>query len=147
MTRQKEALEYRLRTEAEPSQLIGVRRNVSTHLDLWGLEPMSDDVCIVATELLSNVHKHAGGGPADVSLWYPTGDTLWLLVSDSSSNVPIVQDPDAKTTSGRGMKVVAGLAEYWYVLPTRTGKIVACQFTVPASLLPTRREALKRCLP
>ncbi|GAA0933955.1 MULTISPECIES: ATP-binding protein [Streptomyces violaceusniger group] len=147
MTRQTDALEYRLRTETEPTRLSEVRRNVSACLDLWGLAPMCGDVCIVATELLSNVHKHAGGGPADVSLWYPFGDILWLLVSDSSASAPIVRDPDIETTSGRGMKVIAGLTEYWHVLPTRTGKIVACRFTVPAHLLPTRREALKRCLP
>ncbi|MEU9791099.1 ATP-binding protein [Streptomyces sparsogenes] len=141
---QKEALECQWRVNSEPSQLSRVRRVVSMLLRLWGLGAMSGDVCIVATELLSNVDKHAGGGWADFSLCYQSPDVLWLMVSDASPAMPIIRETDASKTSGRGMKMVAELTESWHALPTRTGKIVACRFAVPPAPLPAPCEALKR---
>ncbi|MGO4420465.1 hypothetical protein AB4Z54_17480 [Streptomyces sp. MCAF7] len=44
-----------------PSELHGVRRIVRAHLRLWGLQEMIEDTLEIVTELLTNVHRHAGG--------------------------------------------------------------------------------------
>ncbi|NIY68072.1 regulatory protein [Streptomyces malaysiensis] len=107
---------------------------------------MSDDVCIVLTEALSNVHKHAGGGFSDIALWC-SGAYLWTMVSDSSHDMPVLKDPDLTMSSGRGMRLIEALTDNWLVIPSHAGKWLVCWFAVPSTVMPTAAEELEQCYP
>ncbi len=120
-----------------------VRRDISHQMERWGLMPMAYGVCLVVTELLSNVHKHAGGGEGELLLRHSRGE-LWVMVGDASREMPTIQDLDITKTSGRGLMVVAEYTDQWVAVPTAVGKVVICRFTVPSGL-GAWREDLETC--
>ncbi|WP_445517232.1 ATP-binding protein [Streptomyces sp. NEAU-174] len=120
---------HRIRAEAEPSTFGAVRRDISHQMQLWGLAPMAYGVCLVVTELLSNVHRHAGGGESDLLLRHSRGE-LWVMVGDRSHELPAIENLDVTKTSGRGLMVVDEYADQWVAVPTSVGKVVICRFTI-----------------
>lgn len=122
---------HRIRAETESSVLGAVRRDICRLMEQWGLAPMAYGVCLVVTELLSNVRKHAGGGESDLLLRHSRG-RLWVMVGDRSHELPAIKDPDITETSGRGLMVVEEYTDQWTVVPTAVGKVVICRFAVPA---------------
>ncbi|SEB79754.1 ATP-binding protein [Streptomyces melanosporofaciens] len=133
----------RISTDAQPSGFGAVRRDVSQQMERWGLTSMTYGVCLVVTELLSNVHRHAGGGEGELLLRHSRGE-LWVVVGDTSREMPTIQDPDITKTSGRGLVVVAEYTDQWVAVPTAAGKVVICRFTVPAGL-GVQRDNLETC--
>ncbi|KND32054.1 ATP-binding protein [Streptomyces acidiscabies] len=116
--------EFRLPLFVEPEELRWVRRVVGTHLRLWGLDPVADDALEVVTELLTNVHRYAGGFA--VLVLHASACELRVTVSDRSRVLPVVREPDWEAQSGRGMLLVAALTDWWRAEPTDTGKDVCC---------------------
>jgi len=108
--------EFRLPLLVEPEELRWVRRVVGTYLPAWGIDAVLDDAIEVVTELLTSVHRYAGG---------LTAHELRITVSDRSRALPVVRQPDWEVQSGRGMLLVAGWAE-----ATATGKDVCCGLRV-----------------
>ncbi|HEX2154451.1 MAG TPA: ATP-binding protein [Acidimicrobiia bacterium] len=82
-----------------------------------------DDIVIVATELASNVVRHAR---TDFSVRLTTGaDLIRLEVSDGSSIVPAVEDlADRKF----GLRIVEAAAHRWGIESRPTGKTVWVEF-------------------
>ncbi|QNP70220.1 ATP-binding protein [Streptomyces roseirectus] len=121
--------EFRLPLLVEPEELRWVRRVVGTHVRAWGIDAVLDDVLEVVTELLTNVHRYAGG--LALLVLRVTAHELRITVSDRSRALPTVREPDWEAQSGRGMQLVAGLTEWWRAEPTETGKDVRCGLRVP----------------
>ena len=65
-----------------PSRIAQVRRIVSAQLRYWRLDPLIDRAALGVTELLANVHRHAG--------------------PDKRCTVEIVLQPARLTVSGAG---------------------------------------------
>jgi anti-sigma regulatory factor (Ser/Thr protein kinase) len=116
-----------------PSSVTQARRYVRAQLG--GAPPdLVDAVLVMTSELATNSIRHAA---TDFEIAVDrTPRTLRVAVTDGRSGVPTVLSPDPTQTSGRGLKIVAKLADDWGV--TATG---ANSKTVWFSVaLPTRSE-------
>ena len=90
-----------------------------------GVDP--DIVVLSMTELVTNSIKH-GSGPVEVGL-NGDSDTLVLIVSDCSEQLPRRPDTSADTETGRGLQILESLATRWGVQPEPGGgKTVWCEF-------------------
>lgn len=112
------------------------RRWSAATLSAWGLGGLIDDATIVVSELTTNAIEHTSGswGPKGVNLSRLRLDLVLLADGllriamhdyyDCSLGVPVV--PDDTDEHGRGLFIVANLAQTWGVDPTDTGKVVWC---------------------
>jgi len=81
-----------------------------------------DDLVLLCSELVTNAVLHAGG-PYRVRLRDHLG-RVRLEVHDPSPTLPLQPAPDPTATSGRGMALVAALADDWGVDDEQLGKSV-----------------------
>lgn len=127
---------------AEPASVSEGRRFLRAALQTWTLAELSDTVCLLASELLSNSVRHASG-PLRLRL-RQAGDEISVEVSDGSPVPPQARPPAADKESGRGLMLVDALAAAWGTVPTAEGKAV--WFSLPA---PARKvtDAARRCDP
>ncbi len=116
--------EFRLPLLVEPEELRWVRRVVGTHVRAWGLDAVLDDALEVVTELLTSIHRYAGG--LALLVLRACAHELRITVSDRSRVLPVVKEPDWEAQSGRGMLLVAALTDWWRAELTATGKDVCC---------------------
>ena len=104
------------------------RRFVVETLVQWGHKGSLDDVALVVSELAANAVLHAR---SDFTVAVSSrGDRVRIAVSDSSSAGPVLQSSVAMTaTSGRGVALVAALAQDWGCDANgHNGKIVWAEF-------------------
>lgn len=123
--------EYRATLTAGLGAPQYMRRIIADHLGLWGVAAAFDDVCLVAVELVTNVYRHAEQPTCALQLQHVAGrgrvaDQVWLTVSDRSDRMPVRRPFECGSESGRGLLIVAELADGWDVVPTSTGKDVRC---------------------
>ncbi|SPE54113.1 Histidine kinase-, DNA gyrase B-, and HSP90-like ATPase [Streptomyces netropsis] len=120
--------EWELPFLAEPERVGPLRRAVRLNLTLWGLPALIDAAQLCLTELVTNVITHVG-------VKTPT----WVAVSLKGARLRIeVRDPDAGTLpkplratstqeTGRGLHLVAAVADQWGVTRTEHGKTAWCE--------------------
>ncbi|MFC7307851.1 ATP-binding protein [Streptomyces monticola] len=117
--------------QALPSRIGQVRRIVSAQLRYWHLDPLIDRAALGVTELLTNVHRHAGPDKmctVEIELLL---DRLTVSVHDHDPQLPKVRAADPFDTGGRGLAMVEAVSESWGVRPDgASGKVV--WFTLPA---------------
>jgi hypothetical protein len=124
------------RTPAPDTRSIAAARSfAAATASRWGV-PNADDVTAVVAELLANALRHGvtqarlhgrplPSWPIRLGLLYP-GSWVICAVTDPSPDVPALREPDWLAESGRGLHVVAALAQRWgYCLaPADRGKVV-----------------------
>ncbi|WP_165959212.1 ATP-binding protein [Actinomadura sp. KC345] len=116
-----------------PGQVRGL---VTSRLAAWGVAGISDDVELIASELVTNAVEHAPGGEEIRVRLTREPDAVLLGVWDSSDVRPVRKlflgstgaeaAPDAAAldtghdafTRGRGLPIVEALSESWGVAPT-----------------------------
>jgi anti-sigma regulatory factor (Ser/Thr protein kinase) len=108
------------------------RRFVVETLERWGREEeLVDDAALVVTELATNAVIHAQSD--FVVALSSAGGRVRVAVRDADPAVPILRDTAGTTgTSGRGLLLVAALADRWGTHSTRDGKTVWAEFRAPA---------------
>jgi serine phosphatase RsbU (regulator of sigma subunit)/anti-sigma regulatory factor (Ser/Thr protein kinase) len=110
--------------------LAEARRFVGRTLTGWGVpDALGFDVLLAVSELATNAINH-GSRPIQLRL-RKQREHLLLEIRDSGSGVPSIQQSPADAVSGRGLLIVAGLAERWGVRPSPAGKTVWAQFRLP----------------
>jgi anti-sigma regulatory factor (Ser/Thr protein kinase) len=77
---------------------------------------------LLTSELVSNVVLHART-PVELTVRSAQG-VLRVEVGDHSPQLPIVKDYDRTAVTGRGLQLVAALADRWGVEPSDNGKVV-----------------------
>ncbi|WP_344013574.1 ATP-binding protein [Streptomyces thermospinosisporus] len=102
----------------------------------WGVRGRTDDVLLCVSELATNALLHGvppGRGFLLRLLGYGDGGVLRVEVHDSGGGVPAVPEPGdgCPGESGRGLLLVAELADKWGVGERHPGKIVWCEFVTP----------------
>lgn len=88
-----------------------------------GRADLGADAALVVSELVTNAVVHAGG-PITLSASY-LDSTLHVEVHDTErAPLPSVREPPASEKTGRGLNLVALLADRWSVTPTPGGKTI-----------------------
>ncbi|MEU2428557.1 MULTISPECIES: ATP-binding protein [unclassified Streptomyces] len=95
----------------------------------WGLGRIQDDVLLCVSELATNalVHGVPPGRGYLLRLWRYE-DALRVEVHDSGDGSPRLREPDGE--SGRGLMLVAAVADKWGVGERVPGKVAWCEFEV-----------------
>ncbi|MFF7688004.1 ATP-binding protein [Streptomyces syringium] len=113
---------------AEPQHVAALRRAVGLRLTRWDMPALVDAAELCVTELVTNVITHVG-----------VSTPTWIAVSMNGTHVRVeVSDPDAGTSPtplrptstqehGRGLHLVAAIADRWGVTPTAHGKTTWCE--------------------
>ncbi|MFJ6783102.1 ATP-binding protein [Streptomyces yangpuensis] len=95
----------------------------------WGLTAADGgDAVLVAAELLTNAHRHAGG-PRRLSLDH-SGSVLRIAVTDRSPTPPRLGEHRAESIGGHGVFIVDCLAQRWGTRPEGEGKTVWADLTL-----------------
>lgn len=118
---------------AEPSGIARVRHEARKTLDDWGVDDVSDAAELAASELLTNALLY---GRAEILALELTLDECWLSLSvpDANPTPPYPCGIDEQAEGGRGVLLVAGLADAWGFRATSDGKSVFAEFlTHPAA--------------
>lgn len=112
--------------EARPESVRHAREFASTYLAKWGLEERIDDIRLCVSELATNALVH--GTVSDHGFLVrldAEDDVVRLEVHDSRRQHPEIHRADDTDLSGRGLALVAALADGWGVQDrTPLGKIV-----------------------
>ncbi|MEU6478780.1 ATP-binding protein [Streptomyces sp. NPDC047017] len=109
---------------ADPARASAVRRLVTRHLARLRLPADQCDSAVLATdELFANAVRHACTGPRDtVTLTIEhTARTLRITLADRSPRLPRRRTADAAAESGRGLAIVAAVADDWGLAPPEPG--------------------------
>ncbi|MBA4860936.1 ATP-binding protein [Streptomyces sp. PSKA54] len=87
-----------------------------------GRDPFADAATLCTSELVTNVHLHTKGS-AMVRVWLSPA-RLRVSVFDESPDPPVVTRPAAEAAAcwGRGLALVAEVADTWGVADGRAGR-------------------------
>ncbi|MEW1659937.1 ATP-binding protein [Streptomyces sp. NPDC093707] len=133
-----EVHDIRLSVSGTPAAAASARRRIVAAMRDWGL-PADSDVLhvaeLMAGELLSNVVQHAGLGAATVTARCD-GNAITVEVSDSSRDLPRPRSPSQEDEHGRGLSIVAALADRYGTEPTASGKQCWAEVRLPAASSP-----------
>ncbi|MGW1073397.1 SpoIIE family protein phosphatase [Streptomyces sp. NPDC002537] len=106
---------------SDPAVVAGARADVSRKLTEWGLVEAVFTSELILSELITNAIRHAEG-PIRVRLLRDR--TLICEVSDSSSTSPHLRYAAAEDEGGRGLFLVAQLADRWGTRYIPEGKVI-----------------------
>src|SRR4051812_10368419 len=95
-----------------PSSVPLARRLVRDVLRTWAAPQDRADAELLVTELVANVVDHAGGDALTLELAL-AGAWLRIGVVDGSAIRPVVRELSTAEERGRGMQLVAAIAERW----------------------------------
>ncbi|RII08051.1 Histidine kinase-, DNA gyrase B-, and HSP90-like ATPase [Streptomyces sp. YIM 130001] len=127
--------------QALPSRIRQVRRIISAQLRHWHLEPLIDEATLGVTELLSNVHRHAGPDKQCTVEIVLRPDRLTVSVHDHDPRLPQVHRAESLDTCGRGLALVEAVSESWGMRPEGpAGKVVWFTLPTPVPAAPPRRD-------
>jgi hypothetical protein len=110
------------------------RQFTRTTLRDWDLTRLADSVTVIVSEMLSNAMRHGMARPSPDHV--PSHRPVWLgllrqgvgvlcTVSDPSTEVPVLREPDFLAESGRGLHLIDSLSESWgWTTPDHAGKSV-----------------------
>ncbi|MFE2415722.1 SpoIIE family protein phosphatase [Streptomyces hokutonensis] len=112
--------------------LTEARHMIRSAVRAWGGRERTDEVELVADELITNALMHTEGA-AIVTLRVLNGPDrrLRVEVEDSSSALPRRREAGEDGVSGRGLLLVDLLTDVWGVEARGSGKCVWCEFVVP----------------
>ncbi|MFI1796294.1 SpoIIE family protein phosphatase [Streptomyces sp. NPDC020379] len=108
--------------ECTPAEVRRARRLVRGQLAEWGLEAAAPTAEILVSELVTNAVRHTGSRRLGLRL--VRTDVLLCEVTDEDHALPTLLGPGLGEESGRGLRVVSGLAREWGASHTGRGKSV-----------------------
>ncbi|MCX4510831.1 SpoIIE family protein phosphatase [Streptomyces sp. NBC_01619] len=114
--------------EADPALVGRARHLVLEQLSRWELDELAFTTELVASELVTNAIRYAGG---PVRLRLIRTDVLTCEVSDPSNTQPRMRRARTSEEGGRGLYLVAQLSHRWGSRYTREGKTVWSEQSLP----------------
>ncbi|MEU2116088.1 SpoIIE family protein phosphatase [Streptomyces sp. NPDC016459] len=113
---------------ADPSVVAEARERVLDQLSRWDLDELAFTTELVASELVTNAIRYAGG-PLELRLIRAA--SLICEVSDRSSTQPRMRRAQASEEGGRGLFLIAQLTDRWGSRYTRHGKTIWTEQSLP----------------
>nr|WP_315903764.1 ATP-binding protein [Streptomyces rhizosphaerihabitans] len=113
---------------SDPAAVAGARSEVAQRLSDWGLDEVTFTAELIVSELVTNAIRY--GGPP-VQLRLIRGAALICEVSDSSSTAPHMRRARMFDEGGRGLMMVAQLAERWGTRHLPGGKTIWAEMSTP----------------
>ncbi|WP_030673555.1 anti-sigma regulatory factor [Streptomyces rimosus] len=107
-----------------PESAAAARRLVRDALSAWGLEELAEDGALIISELVSNAVQHARSRSVRVTVARLEPARVRIGVVDKSREVPWLREPGGADETGRGLLLVAGVAQGWGTDPLPWGKRV-----------------------
>lgn len=112
--------------------MVGKARAVTTgQLGTWGLDELSFSTELIVSELVTNAIRYAVS-PIHVRLI--RDETLTCEVADTGHTSPHLRHAAADDESGRGLYIVAQMAQQWGTRYTPTGKTIWVEQALPQTL-------------
>ncbi|MFI9251907.1 SpoIIE family protein phosphatase [Streptomyces sp. NPDC053069] len=106
---------------ADPRAVHEARDNAARQLAAWGLEDIAFTTELIVSELITNAIRHACG-PIGLRLIHERA--LICEVSDASNTSPHLRRARSTDEGGRGLFLVAQVAQRWGTRYTATGKTI-----------------------
>ncbi|MFJ5973178.1 SpoIIE family protein phosphatase [Streptomyces sp. NPDC093060] len=125
--------------DADPAEVARARASVSEQLATWGLEELDFTTELVVSELVTNAIRY-GRPPIQLRLIHDR--TLMCEVADAGSTTPHLRRARVSDEGGRGLFLVAQLAEHWGTRHARRGKTVWAECALGAPALFSHAAAL-----
>ncbi|WP_443054321.1 SpoIIE family protein phosphatase [Streptomyces sp. IBSBF 2435] len=116
----------------DPAAVATVRNGASDQLTAWGLDDLAFTTELILSELITNAIRYTTG-PIDVRMLLDR--TLICEVADTSSTSPHLRYAATTDEGGRGLFLVAQLAEHWGTRYTKAGKIIWVEQRLPGTPL------------
>ncbi|WTP94752.1 ATP-binding protein [Streptomyces anulatus] len=118
--------------EAAPAQLSELRRAVRSQLGSWDASAVVEEAELVATELGANVIKHVGRDAAASLVLELRQRRVRLEVHDRSRSLPALLAAACADSDecGRGLHLIASMAQDWGAVRTATGKFIWCELSL-----------------
>ncbi|MCH5671208.1 SpoIIE family protein phosphatase/ATP-binding protein [Streptomyces gilvus] len=113
---------------SDPAAVAKTRAAVTRQLTGWGLEELTFATELVLSELVTNAIRY-GADPIQVRVLFDR--TLICEVFDSSSTSPHLRYAAMTDEGGRGLFLVAQLAERWGTRYTPEGKVIWAEQPLP----------------
>jgi anti-sigma regulatory factor (Ser/Thr protein kinase) len=111
--------------EADPSSVPQARRYVAQALSRHPLgADTTQTVLLLTSELVTNAVVHAGT-EIELSVHVEENrNVVRVVVTDGSPNPPLLRSARYTSDGGRGLRLLAELADAWGTTPAGTGKDV-----------------------
>ncbi|MEU0833750.1 SpoIIE family protein phosphatase [Streptomyces sp. NPDC005969] len=115
---------------ADPAAVSRIRSECVEQLSAWGLDGLAFTAELILSELITNAIRY-GTEPIHVRMLRDR--TLVCEVSDGSSTSPHLRYAATTDEGGRGLFLVARLAERWGTRYTPRGKVIWCEQSLVAA--------------
>nr|WP_179235310.1 SpoIIE family protein phosphatase [Streptomyces sp. CS113] len=112
----------------DPAAVAEIRSQVTRRLDEWGLDELAFTTELILSELVTNAIRYGG---ETVHVRVVRDRSLICEVFDSSSTSPHLRYAAMTDEGGRGLFLVAQLAERWGTRYTPAGKVIWAEQPVP----------------
>jgi anti-sigma regulatory factor (Ser/Thr protein kinase) len=107
--------------DAVPEVVHHARELARQALGTWGLAELAETVELLVSELVTNAMRHGAGG---IELRLIRTGSLLCEVRDDGHELPALRHAKVTDEGGRGLQLVAALADRWGTQRTPTGKVV-----------------------
>ena len=111
-----------------PAAVAGARKMAGAQLAAWGLTEAAFTTELIVSELVTNAVRY---GADPIVLRLIRDSTLICEVSDGSSTAPHLRRARVFDEGGRGLMLVAQIAERWGTRQTPTGKTIWAEQPLP----------------
>jgi anti-sigma regulatory factor (Ser/Thr protein kinase) len=98
--------------------MVGLaRRELHTTMTRWSLDLLADSAAVVLSELMTNAvcHAHVSPGREIETRFLLVADGIRIEVHDAAAQLPQLHAPSANADDGRGLFLVAAMADDWGV--------------------------------
>ncbi|MFF7948905.1 SpoIIE family protein phosphatase [Streptomyces griseorubiginosus] len=112
----------------DPAAVSRARKAASEQVTAWGLGDASFATELIVSELVTNAVRY---GAEPIVLRLIRDNTLICEVSDGSSTAPHLRRARVFDEGGRGLLLVAQMAERWGSRQTATGKTIWAELALP----------------
>ncbi len=113
---------------SDPAGVCDARRFTSDTLTAWRLEELAFTTELMVSELVTNAIRY---GKPPIQLRLILKSTLTCEVFDTSSTAPHLRRARTFDEGGRGLLLVAQLAERWGTRHSREGKVIWAEQNLP----------------